>query len=69
MDDFIEPVCPASDRIVTISHGWGTITLALEATEENYNLADVVGALVRPALLAAGYAESVVEKHVPEVYF
>ena len=69
MDDHIEPVCPASDRTVTISHRWGTITLTLEGHEENYNLADVVGALVRPALLAAGYAEHVVEKYVPEVYF
>lgn len=69
MDDFIEPQCPATDRTVTIAHKWGSLTLTLDGAEEDYNLADVIGALVRPALLAAGYSDGVVSKYVPEVYF
>lgn len=64
-----DPIMPTGPKTVTITEKWGSITLTLDSSEENYNCADVAGALLRPALLAQGYADSVVEEHVPEVYY
>jgi len=67
----VDPLCPGGPRTVAITQTWGSITLTL-LDEDNggheYTLADVVGALVRPALQASGYSPKAVAEHVPEVY-
>lgn len=64
----VDPLSPCTDCTVIISHEWGTIKLTLGGLEYEYNLADVIGSLVRPALIASGYGEDVVSKYVVEVY-
>jgi hypothetical protein len=63
-----EPVAPLSWSTVKIETPFGSITLTLDSSVESYNAADVAGALLRPALLAQGYDQRVVDKYVPEVY-
>lgn len=65
----VEPIAPLGEHTVTIEAPFGSLRLTLDNSNENYNMADVIGALVRPALLASGYDTRVVENYVPEVYF
>lgn len=69
MEMDIEPVAELGLVAVKVTSPFGYVELMLDNSNENYNMADVIGALIRPALLAQGYDPSVVAKYVPEVYF
>ncbi len=62
------PIAPVGVRHVRIETPFGSLRLRLDNAQENYNMADVIGELVRPALLAHGYSPETVEDFVPEVY-
>lgn len=69
-DDFepAEPVAPPGVQEVLIVHPFGYLNLVLDGADVDYNMADVIGALVRPALLAHGFSVETVNDYVPEVY-
>lgn len=65
----VEPIAPLGARNVRIETPYGSIVLTLDSgQEDDYNLADVIGALIRPALVAQGYDQRVVDKYISEVY-
>lgn len=66
----VEPNNLQGPKTITLTTDWGVISLTLASdTDVDYNIADVIGDLIRPALLAAGYAEVLVNAFVPEVYY
>lgn len=66
-DDIAEPVWPLDPTCITITRKFGSITLSLDP-KHDYTMSDVVGAFIRPALLAVGFSENVVNDYVVEVY-
>ena len=68
MKPFAEPIMPHTPVTVDVETPWGKLTLSLDTTIENFNLGDVVGALIRPAVLAQGYRLDSLNSYIEDVY-